>query len=37
MIGQRRVDERLLPVERFRRTTARQTISVKFALDDFRR
>jgi hypothetical protein len=35
MIGQRWVDERFLPFERLSRATAGQTISVKFALDDF--
>ena len=36
VIGQGRIDERLLPVEGFRRATTRETISVEFALDDFR-
>jgi hypothetical protein len=35
MIGQCGIDERLLPVEGFRRGTARDAISVKIALDDF--
>jgi hypothetical protein len=35
VIGQRRINERFLPVEGFRRATAWQAISVQFALDDF--
>src|SRR5215469_2866734 len=36
MIGQRRVDERFLPVEGFRRTAAGEPVSVKVSLDDLR-
>jgi hypothetical protein len=36
VIGQGRIDERLLPVESLCRAAAWETISVKFALDDFR-
>jgi hypothetical protein len=35
VIGQRRIDERLLPVKSFRRAAARQAISVQVSLDDF--
>lgn len=35
VIGQCWIDERLLPVEGFCRTAARETISVKISLDDF--
>jgi hypothetical protein len=35
VIGQRRIDERFLPVEGFRCTAAWQTISIQFALYDF--
>ena len=36
VIGQRRIDERSLPVERFRSTATREAVSVKVRLDDFR-
>jgi hypothetical protein len=35
VIGQCRIDERFLPVEGFRRATARETIPVQFILGDF--
>jgi hypothetical protein len=34
-MGQRRINERLLPVESLCCAAARQAISVQFALDDF--
>jgi hypothetical protein len=36
VIGQRRIDERSLPVERFRSAATREAVSVKVRLDDFR-
>lgn len=35
VIRQRRIDERFLPFESFRRAAAWETISVQFALNDF--
>ena len=35
MIGQRRIDERFLPVESFRRAAAWEAVFVELALDDF--
>jgi hypothetical protein len=35
VISKRGIHERLLPVEGFGRTAARETISVKVSLDDF--
>jgi hypothetical protein len=36
VIGQRRIDERPLPVEPFHSAATREAVSVKASLDDFR-
>jgi hypothetical protein len=36
VIGQRRIYEQSLPVERFRSTATREAVSVEVRLDDFR-